>query len=74
MPILASSIVEDRVQVDGRRAVREAHTDDLGQVQVVDYLAEPDADVQAVLPIRAAILDALAAERELAANEAEVLA
>jgi len=74
MGVVTSVIVEDRVQRDGRRSVQEQHTDHLGRVQDVFYLAEADADVAAMLPVRAALIDAQAAQAELDANEAEVLA
>lgn len=72
MPILKSLIVEDRAQIDGRRAVREEHIDGLDRPQFVDYLAEPDADVDAMLPIRAALIDEAlsAAEGEVGAKAA----
>jgi hypothetical protein len=74
MPIVSSAIVEDRVQRDGRRSVQERHVDHLGGVQDVFYLAEAGADVAAMLPVRAALMDAQVAQAELDANEAEVLA
>jgi len=74
MPIVSSSIVEDRVQRDGRRSVRERHVDHAGETQEVAYLAEADADVNVMMAARVPVLDALAIEHELSANEAEVLA
>lgn len=71
MPITSSVIVEDRVQRDRRRAVREQHRDHTGVIHEVAYLAEADADVSAMLPIRAALIEDALAAAELAANEAE---
>lgn len=73
MPIIVSIIAWDMAQADGRRMVREQHTQDTGDVVVVDYLAESDTDTQAVLSARIPILTQQAIDRELAANEAEVL-
>ena len=54
--IQTSRIIEDRRQADGRRHVREAHSN--ADVQFVQYLAEADAKVDALLAIHAAQLDA----------------
>lgn len=73
MSIVNSEILEDRAQVDGRRHVRERHTDHLGQTYEVSYMAEAGADVAATMAARVPILEAQLAELELAANESEVL-
>lgn len=39
MPIVSSALIEEGVQVDGRRWVRETHTDQLGASYVVSWLA-----------------------------------
>ena len=52
MPI-TSTILEDRPQIDGRRAVREQHADAFGHSSVVEYLAEADTDAAAMLAIHA---------------------
>jgi len=72
--IVSSLVVEDRVQVDARRMVREQHTTDDGRVLTVDYLAEPGADVHAQMTARVPTLNAQLADAEMAANLAEVLA
>lgn len=56
MPIVSSIIVEDHPQRDGRRAVREQHTDHNGQHHYAMYLAEPAANVSAMMTARAATL------------------
>lgn len=66
MSIVASVIVEDRAQIDGRRAVREHHTDHLGVIHAVSYLAEALADVQAALTARVATLTQALADAEIA--------
>ncbi len=47
MPITGSVIVEDAAQKDLRRAITEAHTDQVGIVRLVKYLAASGADVSA---------------------------
>ena len=40
MPILSSRLAEDSRQIDGRRWVREQHTDQMGVIHEVVYMAE----------------------------------
>lgn len=68
MPIISSTITEDRQQVDGRRSVHEVHVDHLGERYEVDYLAEKADDVQAVATSRAAQIEADLEAAEIAAN------
>jgi hypothetical protein len=68
---MQSTIIEDRPQTDGRRAVRERHVDDFGVEHFVVYMAESGADVEAILPSRAAQIEADLAAAEIAANLAE---
>lgn len=72
--IVSSQIVEDRVQVDGRRAIQERHVDHVGRVESVFYLSEAGDNVDAIMLARVPVLEQQATERELAENEAEVLA
>lgn len=74
MSITESTIVEDRVQADGRRAVRERHTDHRGLVECVDYLAEPDADASATMAARVAQIESRQAASEIERNIANILA
>jgi hypothetical protein len=74
MSIVSSIIVEDHAQVDGRRSVRERHTDHLGAVEDVSYLAEVGADVATAMTTRVAILEARAAETEMTRNIAFIVA
>lgn len=74
MPIVSSVVLEDRVQVDGRRSVSELHTDHLGVQYPVSYMAEAKDDVGVVLVARAAQLEADLAAAEIAANLAAVAA
>ena len=43
-------------QIDGRRYVKETHTDDVGVVHEVEYLAAIGTDYQAVMDARAVVL------------------
>jgi len=71
MPIVSSRIAEDSRQIDGRRWVREQHTDQRGVVHEVVYMAEAGQMVDLVAS--AARILAQLTEAEIAANEAEVL-
>jgi hypothetical protein len=71
--IVTSIIVEDRAQIDGRRAVRERHTDHLGAVADVSYLAEADANAAAIMTARVPLLEAGAASTEMARNIAFIV-
>jgi hypothetical protein len=68
MPIVKSTITEDRQQVDGRRSIHEVHVDHLGEHYAVDYIAESGDDVQASLTARAAQIEADLTAAEIAAN------
>lgn len=46
--IVESYIVGDNVQVDGRRHVCEHHLINDGSVVIVNYMAEPEADVETI--------------------------
>lgn len=65
-----SSIIEDRVQVDGRRHVLERHVDRHGKQYDFGYMAESDTNVQAVLAARAvALQDQLTRQSEAEESE-----
>ena len=53
MHIVASQITEDAPQADGRRYVREVHTDSGGTQHQFTYLANADFDANAALAARA---------------------
>jgi hypothetical protein len=71
MPILSSRLAEDSRQIDGRRWVREQHTDHVGIVHEVVYMAEVGQAVDLVTS--AARIEAQLVETEIAANETEIL-
>lgn len=68
MTIISSVIIEDALQRDTRRRIGEAHTDHLGRVHTVTYLAERSDDVQAILTARATALATQLAQEEFALN------
>lgn len=64
MPIVTSTHTVSRPQKDGRRYVVEQHTDDLGAVLLVEYLAAADADHASIRTARAAQINEALAEAE----------
>lgn len=64
MPIVSSTHTVDHEQIDGRRFVTEAHTDNLGVVYRFEYLAAAGTDYVAVRDARAVQLSAWLAEAE----------
>lgn len=64
MPIVSSTHVVGHAQADGRRYVVESHTDDIGAVLTVEYLAPVDADHVAIRDGRAAAINEQLAEAE----------
>lgn len=57
MAITSSQIIEDRVQIDGRRHVTEEHITDGGKVLHVFYLAESGEDELVVMAARVKSLE-----------------
>lgn len=63
MPIVSSTFSAGHAQLDGRKYVVEKHTDSVGGVHHVEYLAPAGADYQAIANARAVgIAEALAAQ------------
>ena len=56
--IISSVITWNLPQDDGRRIVRETHTDDQNNQYTLDYMAAPTTDLNANLTIHAAQLNA----------------
>lgn len=74
MPIVSSTVSEEVAQKDGRKWVEERHTDHVGLVYVLRYLASSGVDINAVLSARATqILNDLV-RTEIAANLSRILA
>lgn len=73
MSIVSSIIVEDRAQAGGRRHVREVHTDHVGAVHHVVYMAEAGANANTALAARVASIEAQIKQAEINANMAKAL-
>lgn len=69
--IVISVVVEDAPQRDGRRYIRERHTDHVGVAHERSYLAEAGQVIDLVAS--AALITTGLMDAEIAANEAEVL-
>jgi hypothetical protein len=68
MPILSSIVVWDQTQADGRRWVRERHTDQLGIAQFRDYLANVGVVIADGFPAIVAILNQALIDSEIQQN------
>lgn len=64
MPIVSSTHTIGHAQIDGRRYVTERHTDDIGAVLEVEYLAADGADYTAIRAARASKINDELAEAE----------
>ncbi len=73
MPIVSSVLQADAVQRDLRRAVIERHTDHLGVVHRVHYLAESQANAAATMVARVPLIEAGLAESEIQRNVGHIL-
>lgn len=74
MPIVSSIIDQDNAQRDGRRSIRELHTDQIGVQYPVQYLAPGNFDANAALTARVAILEDQIKQSEISANIAQITA
>lgn len=72
MPIVSSVIAADSVQIDGRRAIREMHTDHVGVQYPIQYLAPAGFDANAALTARVPILLEQLKQAEVSANIAQI--
>lgn len=72
MSIATSVIIEDSIQVDGRRSIRERHTDHLGVTHNRTFIAPAEYDRDAGLAVNATTLAETLAQREIDANLAEI--
>ena len=71
--IVASSIIEDRAQADGRRDVTERHVFDDGFVRFVNYLAAAKANVIAAMAARVAFLEDQRAAEDIETRSAALM-
>lgn len=67
MAIVSTAINAGHEQIDGRRYVEELHTDHLGVVHSIEYLAAADADTAAIAAAHAVQIAEDMAEAEAAA-------
>ena len=67
--ITASEIIKQVPQIDGRISVTERHTYDDGATQEINYLADPNLDLQLVADSRAANINAALQAKEAALAE-----
>lgn len=74
MAIVSSVIVEDARQIDGRRYIRERHTDQIGQVYEFTYLCPAGFNAAVALAARVPIINADLIVNEVSANVSDVLA
>lgn len=74
MAIVSSVIVEDSAQRDGRRWIRERHTDQVGQRYEFPWMAAAAQDATAVMNARVASINAGLITNEVARNVSDVLA
>ena len=74
MSIVSSIIADTAVQIDGRKWVRETHTDNIGLKWERNYLAGALDDLNAALAAYAVILAANITAQEIASNLSAVLA
>lgn len=68
--IINSQIIEDAIQIDGRRHITERHTTDTGKVLDVSYLSETDTDADKKMADRIAILEQQLADEKSQEDEA----
>ena len=74
MAIVSSAIVEDHAQADGRRWIRERHTDQVGLLYEFAWLAAAAQDAPAVMNARVASINVDLIAAEIGRNVADVLA
>jgi hypothetical protein len=70
--IVASVILEDATQPDGRRWIAERHTDQLGVSYDFRYLGDADTDAHGIMSARVGQLNADLTSSEIARNLAAV--
>lgn len=73
MAISSSIIIEDSAQPDGRRWIRERHTDHLGATHDVVYMAESATNASEVMSNRVASILSQLKQAEINANMAKAL-
>lgn len=74
MSITVSVVSQESAQRDNRFWVQETHTDNIGLLYVLRYLASVGTDINAILAARAITLAQQIKDGEIAANVAQVQA
>lgn len=64
MAIVSSIILETSIQTDGRRWIREKHTDHLGFLHFAQYLTNADSDINAIMLARIPFINSMLIENE----------
>jgi hypothetical protein len=72
MPIVSSVLVADLAQSDGRRYLRERHTDHLAKIYLVEYLAPAATDAAAAMAARVLVLEDRLVQAEIEADLASI--
>jgi hypothetical protein len=70
--ITGSVIVEDRAQADGRRWIRERHTDHTGEVHFIVYMAAAGANATTAMTNRVALIEEQLAAAEMSRNISQI--
>ncbi len=73
MAIVLSEIIENSVQIDGRRWIKERHTDSIGIRHFITYLANSNFDYNAALSARIANLEESLKLNEIQKNYQAIL-
>ena len=71
--ITSSTIIEDSIQADGRRFIRERHTDHLGVFHEISYLAESTANAETAMTARVTQIVEQLKQAEINANMSKAL-
>src|SRR3990167_5429163 len=71
--ITSSTIIEDSIQADGRRFIRERHTDHLGVFHEISYLAESTANAETAMTARVTQIVEQLKQAEINANMSKSL-
>lgn len=73
MSITVSQIITDSAQIDGRRYIRERHTDHLGVTHDIAYLAEAGTNANDIMMARQSFIVERLRQSEIQANLSKAL-
>lgn len=74
MSIVSSVIADDSAQSDGRRHIREEHTDHLGAIHRIFWMATAGQDVSVRMAARVPEIEATLQDREMVQNVGYIMA